>query len=93
MANIQQIKLNDSNFVTEFYVLQELLPDFIEVVVTADMGGVMGRKYDRETNTFLNEWLEGYEPKPEVMSEELELMHTTNANVEYLVCLQELNMI
>jgi hypothetical protein len=92
MANIQQIKLDENSFVVDFRVLQKLLPDYIEVVVTAEDAPIIGRKYDPTIKKFQNHWLEGYEPDPELLSEIEEAIHTTNANVEYLVCLSELGL-
>lgn len=92
MANIQQIKVNENNFVTSFLILQELLPNYIECEVTADMGGVMGRKYDRETNTFLDEWLEGYEPKPEELTEAEQMQIETYLNTAFIADMMALNM-
>lgn len=89
--NIQQIKLDDNCFVSEFYVLQELLPGFIECTVSDKTGNVMGRKYDTQTRQFLDEWLDGFGPKPVPLTESEQMQIETYLNSKFVADMAVLN--
>ena len=89
MANIKQIKLDENGFVVRCYTLQELKDGFFQIDGATDF--VQGRKYDIGTGTLLDEWLDGFGPKPVPLTESEQMQIETYLNSKFVADMAVLN--